>query len=59
MRKSIIIHLRGDGRCDNPGHNAKYLTYSLMDKNTSRIVAFSVNIGKGGRKFKLNGRDGT
>ena len=34
--------LSGDGRCDSPGHNAKYLTYTFMDKRTDKIVAFSL-----------------
>ena len=37
-----IIDLSGDGRCDSPGHNAKYLTYSFIDKSTNKIVAFSL-----------------
>ena len=35
-------YLSGDGRCDGPGHNAKYLTYSFMDKNMNKIVACSL-----------------
>ena len=35
-----LTNLSGDRRCDSPGHNAKYLTYSFMDKNTNKIVAF-------------------
>ena len=42
LKKSDTIHLSGDGRCDSPGHNAKYLTYSMMDRVTSKIVAFSL-----------------
>ena len=42
MKKHGVYHLSGDGRCDSPGHNAKYLTYSLMDKFTNRILAFSL-----------------
>ena len=34
--------LSGDGRCDSPGYNAKYLTYSLMDQKTNEIIAFSL-----------------
>ena len=34
--------LRGDGRCDSPGHNAKYLTYSFMDQITNKIAAMTV-----------------
>ena len=37
-----IIDLSGDGRCDSPGHNAKYLTYSFIDKSTNKIVTFSL-----------------
>ena len=32
------VDLFGDGRCDSPGHSAKYGTYTLLDENT----AFSV-----------------
>ena len=42
MKKHGVYHLSGDGRCDSPSHNAKYLTYSLMDKFTNRILAFSL-----------------
>ena len=28
----------GDGRCDNPGHSAKYGTYSLMDAEQNKIL---------------------
>ena len=28
MKKHGVYHLSGDGRCNSPGHNAKYLTYS-------------------------------
>ena len=50
MSKSILeevkekgpCYLSRNGRCDSPGHNAKYLTYSFMDKNTNKIVAFSL-----------------
>ena len=34
--------LSGDGRCDSPGHNAKYMTYSLMDQNTNEIISMSI-----------------
>ena len=32
----------GDGRCDSPGHNAKYLTYSFLVKITNKIFEFSL-----------------
>ena len=33
----------GDGRCDSPGHNAKYGTsYSVIEVTTEKIVDFSL-----------------
>ena len=37
-----IVNLNGDGRCDSPGHNAKYGTYTFKDSDTGKIVSFSV-----------------
>lgn len=37
-----VVNLEWDGRCDSPGHCAKYGTYTLMDKDTGNVVAFSV-----------------
>ena len=34
--------LSGDERCNSPGYSAKYLTYSLLDQCTGRIIAMSV-----------------
>ena len=34
--------LAGDGRCDSPGHNAKYGTYSLIEVTTEKIIDFSL-----------------
>ena len=34
--------LSGDGRCDSPGFNAKYGTYSVMDNRTSKVLHFEV-----------------
>ena len=36
------IDLNGDGRCESPGHSAKYGTYTLMDSDSGKVVAFSV-----------------
>lgn len=32
--------LNEDGRCDSPGHNAKYGTYTLMDSDSAKVVEF-------------------
>ena len=43
-----LVTLGGDARCDSPGHNAKYGTYTLMDvdgdgrKGTNKIVALEL-----------------
>ena len=34
--------MSGDGRCDSPGYNAKYCTYSLMDSATGLIIDYSL-----------------
>ena len=34
-RKVVI---GGDGRCDSPGHNAKYGSYSLMEMKSKKII---------------------
>ena len=31
-----------DGRCDTPGYNAKYYTYSTMSQSNSKILHFHV-----------------
>ena len=42
MKKKGRCRLRGDGRCDSPGHNAKYLTYSMFDQLKSKIISMAV-----------------
>ncbi|KAL9977530.1 hypothetical protein ACROYT_G014943 [Oculina patagonica] len=34
--------LAGDGRCDSPGHNAKYGTYIIMHVPTEKILDFAL-----------------
>ena len=40
--KKGAIDLNGDGRCESPGHSAKYGTYTLRDNDSSKVVAVSV-----------------
>ena len=41
MKKKGHCRLSGDGRCDSPGHNAKYLTYSMFDQLKSKIISMA------------------
>ena len=34
--------LSGDGRCDSPGHNTKYGTYTMLDQSSDKIVDFQI-----------------
>lgn len=36
------VKLNGDGRCDSPGHNAKYGTYTFMDSDTCKVAIFNL-----------------
>ena len=36
------VALAGDGRCDSPGHCAKYCTYTLLDVESQKVVDFKV-----------------
>ena len=40
--KGEPLILAGDGRCDSPGHNAKYGTYSIMHVATEKVLDFSL-----------------
>lgn len=39
-REKVVLY--GDGRCDSPGHCAKYCTYSFIDVECQKIAAFKV-----------------
>lgn len=42
MKKKDSVTLIGDGRCDSPGHSAKYLTYTLMEPVSQKIIDSTV-----------------
>ena len=35
------VDICGDGRCDSPGHSAKYGAYTMMDESTRKVTDFS------------------
>jgi ribonuclease HI len=41
-KESSKLDICGDGRCDSPGHCAKYGTYTVMEENSSKILDFEV-----------------
>ena len=38
LKSRNIIILVGDGRCDSPGHSAKYCTYTFIDTETGNVI---------------------
>lgn len=40
--KNTQVVAGGDGRCDSPGHSAKYGTYSVVDTASSKVLDFSL-----------------
>ena len=42
LKQTKSVDLCGDGRCDSPGHSAKYGTHTLMDEKSNLIVEFSL-----------------
>ena len=42
LKRERDCKLSGDGRHGSPGHNPKYVTYSLMNQQTNEIVAYLV-----------------
>ena len=36
------VTICGDGRCDSPGYNAKYCTYTCIDMDTNKIAAMEL-----------------
>ena len=42
LKENGPCEVSGDGRCDSPGHNAKYLTYTMLDQATNLIIGMSL-----------------
>ena len=42
LKEQGLGRLSGDGSCDSPRHNAKYLTYTFMDQITNKIAAMTI-----------------
>ncbi|KAK7909539.1 hypothetical protein WMY93_014223 [Mugilogobius chulae] len=40
--KSQEVVLCGNGRCDSPGHSAKYCTYTFLDTKSNKVADFKV-----------------
>ena len=42
LKEQGSCRLFGEEKCDNSGHNAKYLTYSFMHQITNKIPAMTI-----------------
>jgi len=42
FQQERFLSLCGDGRCDSPGHNAKYGTYTMMEESSGKVVSFNI-----------------
>ena len=52
-----LCKLSGDGRCDSPVYNAKYLTYSLINQKTNEIIVFSITQVTEAEKVEIGQRE--
>ena len=58
LKGKAVVNLDGDGRCDSPGHCAKYCTYKLMDDDTRDVVTFNVVQVSGGHVINAMEKEG-
>ena len=54
IKKKPACSLSGDGRCDSPGHCTKYMTYSILDQASNKVIDMEMSMHPS-RKFKQNG----
>ncbi|XP_051972341.1 uncharacterized protein LOC127636023 isoform X1 [Xyrauchen texanus] len=58
MKSQEVVVLCGDGRCDSPGHSAKYCTYTFLDAQSQKVVDFKAVFQDGESvgepKFKIS-----
>ena len=47
--------LSGDGRCESPGYNAKYCTYTIMTQESGKICRFSHRTSHRDHQLSRNG----
>ena len=52
------IHLLGDARCDSPGYNAKYWTYTSIHSQSGHILVFHIShiwVAGNSQRMELDG----
>ena len=42
IKKKTACSLSGDGRCDTSGHCAKYMTYSILDQASNKVIDMEI-----------------
>ena len=42
IKKKPACSLSGDRRCDSPGHCAKYMTYSILDQASNKVIDMEI-----------------
>ena len=42
IKKKPACSLSGDGCCDSPGHCSKYMTYSILDQASNKVIDMEI-----------------
>ena len=56
IKKKPACPLSGDGHCDGPGHCPKYMTYSILDQTSNKVI--DMEIGQCTQAGNLNKQNG-